>query len=88
MLSKDKKSQKGLKEKVQAAVKSALEYYKDKPENPFQSRKDSILFVVDIIQGLICLTKGDLLGMRPLALKLGGFPESIEKLEQFYKTIK
>ena len=47
----------------------------------FASRKPNINFMVDVITGLISLIKGDLQGVKPLAIKLGGFPTEIVKLD-------
>lgn len=45
--------------------------------------------MIDTLQGLTSLTKGDLAGIRPLAIKLGGFPTGkLEKLEQFIKVVR
>ena len=38
--------------------------------------------------GLVSLARGDIKGMRPLAVKVGGFPKKIEYFEQFIKVVK
>ena len=37
--------------------------------------------LIQMISGLSSLSSGDIKGMRPLALKIGGFPEDVDKLE-------
>lgn len=88
LLSKEKKSLKTIPSILEKAVKATLEYLGDKPDNPLASKKDNLKFIVDSVIGLISLTKGDLTGIKPLAIKLGGFPTAIDKLEQFIKVIK
>jgi hypothetical protein len=86
MLSKERKFDKSFKLRLQNAAKAVIEYYVDIPDNPLGSKK--ILFVVDIIEGISSLVKGDLQGIKPLAIKMGGYPSSLDKLEQFVKLIK
>ena len=59
-----------------------------KDDNVFAKRTKNVKFIVDVIRGLVSLAKGDLLGIRPLAAKLGGFPLDIGKLDKFIKVIK
>lgn len=73
MLSKEKKFS-GM-ESLISAVDSSLQFYTDKQKNPLSNLGDSLPFAVEALSGLICLLKGDLQGVRSLAIKLGGFPK-------------
>ena len=62
MLNKERKVDSSFRPKVQEAFKSLYEYYGDTPGNPFENKKGNQVFVVDVVEGMLCLTKGDLVG--------------------------
>ena len=65
----------------QKAVNATMIYYTDRKDNPFGDSIDNINYLVDVLAGLASLSRGDIQGIRPLALKLGGFPQDTHKIE-------
>lgn len=71
------------------AVKATLDYFGDAPlqANAFTEHKDNILFVIDVLVGILSICKMNFAGLKPLALKVGGFP-NMQKLTAFFDIIK
>lgn len=88
LLSKERRLDSAFRGKLIEAVKTTAAFYGERPGNPFESKKNNVVFAVDVIEGLTSLTRGDLQGIRPLAVKMGGFPSQLDKLEQFIKVLK
>ena len=53
----------------------------------FLQYKENLLFAVDVIIGILSISKMDFSGLKPLALKIGGFPE-LSKIQAFFDIIK
>ena len=53
----------------------------------FMQYKDNLLFAVDVIVGILSISKLDFSGLKPLALKIGGFPD-VSKIQAFFGIIK
>ena len=81
----------GEEEQVRKTILEALELtikcFDDKSDFPLAKHKNDLPFLVDIIFGIICLCKQDFQNMRPLALKVGGFPD-LGKLNSFFFLIR
>ena len=91
MLDKEKRAGVNVGERLTSAITSLFDYYKKEGEDKLEKlfkKKENLMFAVDVVQGLISLTKGDMSGIKPLAIKLGGFPEDLEKLDQLVAVFK
>ena len=71
------------------AVKATLDYFADAngPANAFSEHKDNMLFMIDVLVGILSICKMNFAGLKPLALKVGGFP-NMQKLQAFFDIIK
>lgn len=62
-----------------------------KKKHPLLEFKDHIDVIVDITVGFQSIIRGDFANMQPLAVKLGGFPETSKgdsKLDNFVKFVR
>lgn len=52
--------------------------------------KDQLDYIVDVVVGFNSLIREDFLNIKPLAMKVGGFPnnEKNEKLDLFIKFVR
>ena len=81
MLNKDNKVIANQTDLFKGAVNATMEYYGKRTDHVLGNKKEQINFLVDVVSGLTSLSRGDIKGIKPLALKLGGFPDQIDKLE-------
>lgn len=76
-------------QKIGEAVIKLLDIQKGLGEGAISMGKSgSHAELMEIVMGLISLANGDIAGIEPLAVMLGGFPKEIEKLIQFVKILK
>ena len=78
-----------LAQTVRESVQATLDYAEliGAKDNVFLKYKDNLLFVVDVIVGILSISKLDFSGLKPLALKIGGFPD-LTKIQSFFDIIK
>ena len=88
MLSKEKQLHVNFRDTVTSALQALHDYHGPGANNPLDNKVGNLGFVVDVMEGLLCMINGDWQGLKPLVVKLGGFPDQIEKLDQFLKLVK
>ena len=79
-----------LQETMNSTLRTTFKYYgSDKLANsPFAKKRENPDYIVQVLTGLICLAKGDLIGCELLAQKLGGFPGDEKGMKKFTEVVE
>ena len=89
MLNKDTRNMAEFSKDITKAVQVTIKQYENTAsDHPLVVSKDKLAFMGDCFTGLISLAKGDISGIKPLAIKLGGFPDVVDKVEDFIMILK
>jgi hypothetical protein len=75
---------------MKATLKSTFKYYgPDKlAKSAFAKKSENPEYIVQVLTGLIWLSKGDIIGCEPLAQKLGGFPSDEKSMKKFKEVVE
>lgn len=79
-----------MQETMKATLRTTFKYYgPDKlAASAFTKKRENPEYIVQVLIGLIWLSKGDIIGCEPLAQKLGGFPGDEKSMKKFKEVVE